>query len=83
MFGIDVVRLTKKKKNGGYQEVQPKHICGVNEPLKTQIGPVHTSLFSSPFLLLFLCPRLSHTRADTDQSPQLYLLCVLWQNRGK
>lgn len=35
------------------------------------------------FLLLFLCPCLSHTRADTDQSPWLYLRCVLWQNRGK
>lgn len=37
----------------------------------------------SSFLLLFLCPCLSHSRADTDQSLWLYLLCVLWQNRGK
>lgn len=35
------------------------------------------------FLRLFLCPRRSHSQADIDQSPWLYLLCVLWQNRGK
>lgn len=35
------------------------------------------------FLPLFLCPRRSHSPADIDQSPWLYLLCVLWQNRRK
>lgn len=41
---IDVLGL---KKNSGYQELQSKHVPSVNEPLKTQIGAVHTSLFSS------------------------------------
>lgn len=44
ILGIDVLRL---KKNSGYQELQSKHVPSVNEPLKTQIGAVHTSLFSS------------------------------------
>lgn len=40
-------RCAQIEKKGGYQELQSKHVPSVNKPLKTQIGTVHTSLFSS------------------------------------
>lgn len=48
MLGTDVISGWK---NSGYQEQQSKQISGVNKPLKTQLGPVHTSLFSSHHLV--------------------------------
>lgn len=82
ILGIDVLGL---KKNSGYQELQSKHIPSVSEPLKTQIGAVHTSLFSSHhpvFPALVPVPAL-FPQSGRHRSVPLYLLCVLWQNRRK
>lgn len=65
--------------------------CNPNIPLllpavKTHISPIHTSLFLSHRLVF---PVLVPVPAPFPQSgrhrsvPCLYLLCVLWQNRGK
>lgn len=68
------------------QQLQSKHFTVVTSLFKTPICPVHTSLFWSHHLVF---PALVPVPATFPQSGRhrsvrcLYLLCVLWQNRGK
>lgn len=78
ILGIVLIKLTKTR----YLSLQSKHINDITNSYRCS---AHMSILKSSTCLSCTssCARAFPTVGPPEISPLLYLLCVLWQNRGK